>query len=85
MWGALLGIGLIAGLVKAAISWSIREDRVEPFYKARLTYLAGKPLLKLTLSEAEDGVVMSRKLKETDLEKRFAKVVSSLKKHRAKI
>jgi hypothetical protein len=52
--------------------------------KIRLARLARLPGRKLTLDQAEDGVVLSRRLGEPDLEKRFAKVATSLRSRRPK-
>jgi hypothetical protein len=82
MWGLITAFAVVGSLVAAAY-----REKSEPFIKpalqkARLALLAGTPANQLTLAQAEDGVVLSRKLGESDLERRFAAVAMQLKKGR---
>ena len=81
MWGLLLSIGAIGGFVVLA-----HHQAAEPTIKPALMRhrLARMPKNKLTLDQAEDGVVLSRRLSEPDLERRFAKVATSLRSRRTK-
>jgi len=79
MWGLLTAFAAVGGLVAVA-----GREKDEPFIKpalrrARLAMLSKIPIGKLTLEQAEDGVVLSRKLGERDLESRFAMVARRLK------
>jgi hypothetical protein len=82
MWGILIAFAAVGGLVAVAC-----REKDDPFIKpawqkTRLAMLAGTPANQLTLAQAEDGVVLSRKFEERDLEKRFATVAKQLKKGR---
>jgi hypothetical protein len=84
MWGLLLSIGAIGGFVVLA-HHQAAEPTIKPaLMKIRLARLARLPGRKLTLDQAEDGVVLSRRLSEPDLERRFAKVATSLRSRRTK-
>ena len=82
MWGLLMAIGAVGGFVMLA-QHEVAEPTIKPaLLKLRLSRLARMPKGKLTLDQAEDGVVLSRRLKEPDLERRFATVANSLRKRR---
>ena len=62
------------------------EPVIKPAWqKLRLARLASIPARKLTLDEAEDGVILSRRLDEHDLERRFAMVAKKLRTRRPKM
>jgi hypothetical protein len=82
MWGILIAFAAVGGLVAVAC-----REKDDPFIKPtwqkiRLATLAGTPANQLTLAQAEDGVVLSRKLGEKVLERRFAMVARRLKEGR---
>ena len=84
MWGFILAIGTVGGLVAFSLH-EAAEPTVKPaLMKIRLARLAKIPGRKLTLDQAEDGVVLSRRLGEPSLEGRFATVARSLKLKRPK-
>ena len=76
----LLAIGLVVGLI--SFSQKQAEDpTVKRFLqKRRLAIIAAKPDRQITRLEAEDGLILSRRFEEKDLENRFAKLVASLKR-----
>jgi hypothetical protein len=84
MWGLLISIGAVGGFVVLA-HHQAAEPTIKPaLLKLRLARLARMPEGKLTLDQAEDGMVLSRRLGEPDLERRFATVARSLKAQRPK-
>ena len=84
MWGLFITIGAISGLVVLAHRQA-SEPTIKPaILRLRLSRLANMPSGKLTLDQAEDGVVLSRRLGETGLERQFAMVASSLRSRRPK-
>lgn len=83
MWGILAALGIVGGLVAATCREKSDDPVIKPaLQRARLARLAGKR--RLTLPEAEDGVVLSRKLGEADLARKFERVASRLKQARAR-
>ena len=84
MWGLILSIGAIGGFVVLAHRQA-SEPTIKPaLMKLRLARLSRMPVKKLTLDQAEDGVVLSRRLGEPDLERQFAAVARSLRSQRPK-
>lgn len=84
MWGLLMAIGTVSGLVMLA-QHEAAEPTIKPaLMKHRLARLSRMPKGRLALDQAEDGVVLSRRLGEPDLEKRFASVARSLRSKRPK-
>ena len=84
MWGLFITIGAISGLVVLA-HHQAAEPTIKPaILRLRLSRLASMPSGKLTLDQAEDGVVLSRRLGEPELERQFAMVASSLRSRRPK-
>jgi len=78
MWGVLAAAGIVGALVVFTNVEKSDEPVVKPaLEKVKLAWLARKR--RLTLPEAEDGVVLSRRLGERDLERRFERVVRRLK------
>ena len=53
--------------------------------RLRLARLAVLPRKEITLDQAEDGVILSRRLGEKDLEKRFEDVAKVLREKRPKV
>ena len=85
MWGLIAAFVAVGGLV-ALTCREKDEPVIKPtLEKIRLARLARIPTSRLTLDGAEDGVVLSRRLGEKDLEKRFAVVAIALRKHRRKV
>ncbi len=75
-----LGLGLIGGLVSLAIRQA-KEPTIKPaLEKRKLIVLAKIPRHKLTLSQAEDGVVLARRFSSPVLEKEFLKIVEKIKR-----
>jgi hypothetical protein len=84
MWGLLIAFGAVGGLISLSLR-EAAEPTIKPaLLKRRLAKLARTPRKALTLDQAEDGVVLSRRLKESDLERRFVTVASSLRSKRPK-
>ena len=84
MWGLLISIGAVSGFVVLAHHQAAEPNIKPALMKLRLARLARIPGRKLTLDQAEDGVVLSRRIGEPDLERRFAKVAASLRSKRPK-
>jgi hypothetical protein len=82
MWGLITAFAVVGSLV--AVAYREKADPVikPALQKSRLAMLARMPASRLTLDQAEDGMVLSRKFEEHDLEKRFAAVAKQLKKGR---
>jgi len=79
MW-ALAAAALTYGLLRAAVAEPARKRRS---LARRLSGLAARSPSSLSLDEAEDGLVISRRLGQKDLEARFRDRVSVLKQHRS--
>jgi len=84
MWGLILSIGAVGGFVALGHHPAAGPTLKPALLKLRLSRLARMPKKKLTLDQAEDGVVLSRRLGEPDLERRFAAVARSLRSKRPK-
>ena len=82
MWGVLLAMGAVAGIVKIAVNRARAPMKGEAWMKWRLGMLAKKPVTRLKLDEAEDGLVLARRLGQKVLERRFGMVVTALRKRR---
>ena len=82
MWGLIFAIGTIGSLVALAHHQAVEPTIATSLMKRRLAKLARMPSRKLTLDQAEDGVVLSRRLEEPDLERRFASAARSLRSKR---
>lgn len=85
MWGLITAFAAVGGLVALAF-----REKADPILKpalqrAKLAKLASIPARRLTLDQAEDGVILSRRLGENDLEQRFAAVAKKLKTRRPKM
>ena len=84
MWGLLIALGTVGGLMSLALR-EASEPTIKPaLMRHRLATLAKVPIVRLTLDQAEDGVVLSRKLGESELERRFSQAAIILRKHRPK-
>ena len=82
MWGLVIAFLSVGGLIKFAYGQK-EEPTVKPaLRRARLIKLARIPVERLTLDQAEDGVVLSRQFEAPELEKRFRKVSEKLKRDR---
>jgi hypothetical protein len=81
--GILAGITVIVGLGRLALSRADDPVRGRDWEAGKLAKLAS--LETLTLDQAEDGLVLSRRYGRRDLERRFASEVSRLRKMRPKI
>ena len=78
MWGLLAAVGIVGALVALANVEKSDEPVVKPAVeKLKLAWLARRR--RLTLPEAEDGLVLSRRLGERDLARKFERVVRQLK------
>lgn len=84
MWGLMTAIGLVGGLVAFSLHEASEPTLKPALMRLRLARLARMPGDSLTPDQAEDGVVLSRRLGEPDLERRFAAVVKSLRSKRPK-
>ena len=77
-------IGAVGGFVALAHRQAAEPTIKPALLKLRLSRLAKMPVKNLTLDQAEDGMVLSRKFNEPDLEREFAKVATMLKSRRSK-
>ena len=84
MWGLITAFALVGGLVAFACREKANPILKPALWKIRLARLASIPTGRLTLDQAEDGVILSRRLGEDDLERRFALVARKLKTRRPK-
>ena len=85
MGAVLLAFGLVGGIVGLAAAQADNPTIKRFLQKRRLASIAKKPDSRLTLLEAEDGVLLSRRYMEENpsnrfLLLRFTKLVASLKK-----
>jgi hypothetical protein len=82
MWGLLAALGIVGGLVKLAASEKSDAPVLRPaLQKRRLSKILKKSKWRrLTLTEAEDGLVLSKRLGETGLEKWFGTEVQEARK-----
>jgi hypothetical protein len=83
MLGFLASLVAVGGFIAFACH-DADEPMVKPAWlKLKLVRLVKRiNSHKITLDEAEDGMVLSRKLGEKGLEKRFAVVATRLRTHR---
>lgn len=82
MWGLLLALAVVGGLVRAAAT---RPDRLATNEVRRLARLRrALTTRRITLDMAEDGVVLARREGRSDLEQEFKKKATELKKHRGR-
>ena len=85
MGAVLLAFGLVGGIVGLAAAQADNPTVKRFLQKRRLASIAKKPDSKISLLEAEDGVLLSRRYMEENpsnrfLLSRFTKLVASLKK-----
>lgn len=85
MWAVLIAFTIVGGLVTVAYREATDPVIKPDWQKLKLARLASIPIRKLTLDQAEDGVVLSRRLGEHDLERHFAIVTRELKTKRLKV
>jgi hypothetical protein len=85
MWALVTALAAVGGLVVLACHEKDEPSIKPALEKLKLARLARLPTSRLSLDEAEDGVVLSRRLGEKDLEKRFAAVAFALRKQRRKV
>ena len=83
MGALLLALGVVAGIVKLAFSQQEDPSIRRALEKRRLLVIAKKRDAVLTLPEAEDGLILSKRHGQDLLVKRFSKLVVSLKKRRS--
>ena len=84
MVGMLIVFAVVGGFVTLACRDADEHIVKSALRKARLVRLARIPTNKITLDQAEDGVVLSRQFGEHSWEKHFAMVVKSLRAKRPK-
>jgi len=77
----LLALGLVAGIVGLAVNQADDPTIRRFLQRRRLEAISRKPDRFVTLSEAEDALVLARKFNEKFLFVRFSKLVASFKKH----
>jgi hypothetical protein len=85
MLAMIIAFAAVGGFVAFAYRESDKPVVKPALRKLRLARLARIPTNKITLDEAEDGVVLSRRLGERDLERRFAKVARNLRSKRPRM
>jgi len=81
----LVALGLIGGIVAFAVRETL-DPTVKPYFmKKKLAALAKKKDSELKLDEAEDGIVLARRLNLPALERRFLLVAQALRKKRVMV
>jgi hypothetical protein len=81
MWGLVLALALVGGIVRAAAT---RPSRREASDEARLRgLLAVLKRGRLGLDDAEDGAVLARRAGRNNLERLFRERAESIKRPRA--
>ena len=85
MWGLITALMAVGGLIAIA-QHEATEPTIKPaIWKLRLAKLALLPRRKITLDQAEDGVILSRRLGEKDLERQFEELATILRKRRPRV
>ena len=84
MLGLLMTFAAVGGFVALACRDADEHIVKLALRKTRLVRLARIATNKITLDQAEDGVVLSQQFGEHDLEKRFTMVVKNLRAKRPK-
>jgi hypothetical protein len=84
MWALVIAFLGVGGLVKFAYNQKEEPTLRPALRRAKLIRLAKMPVAKLTLDQAEDGMVLSRQFDTPELEKRFRVVAERLKAARRK-
>jgi hypothetical protein len=82
VWGLLLALAVVGGLVGAAATRPGRLAAGEVRRLARLRHALTTG--RITLDMAEDGAVLARRGGRPDLEQQFKKKAAEIKKHRAR-
>ena len=77
MGAILLALGLVAGIVRLAISQADDPSIKRFLQRKRLDAIARKPDSAITLSEAEDALVLARRLGDGKMASRASKLVAS--------
>jgi hypothetical protein len=77
----LLALGLVSGIVGLAVNQADDPTIRRFLQRRRLDAISRKPDRFVTLPEAEDGIVLSRRFGEKFLLSRFTKLVASIKKY----
>ena len=80
MGALLLALGLVSGIVGLAVNQADDPTIRRFLQRRRLDAISRKPDRFVTLPEAEDGIVLSRRFGEKLLLSRFTKLVASMKK-----
>ena len=82
MVAILIAFGLVGGIVKLAVDQA-NDPTIRRFLqKRRLVAILKKREPSVTLSEAEDGLAITRYLGDEVLHRKFEKIVASKKGHR---
>ena len=84
MWGLVIALATVGGLGRLTFHEAVEPTIRPAVMRMRLARLAKMPTDRLTLDQAEDGVVLSRRLGEPDLGRRFAEVAAIIKAHRSR-
>jgi hypothetical protein len=79
MWALVIAFLSVGGLVKFAWGQKVEPTLRPALRRAKLIRLAQTPESRLTLVDAEDGVVLSRQFDAPELERRFRAVAEKLK------
>ena len=84
MGALVIGFLFVSGLI--SLAYSQKEDPTikTAIRRARLRMLAGMLPNRLTLDQAEDGIVLSRLFDTPELGRKFQAVVDKLKTSRSK-
>lgn len=84
MWKFLAAVGIVGSLVALTMTERFDEPVLKPaLQRMRLSrILVASKRRRLTLTEAEDGLVLSRQLGEDDLARWFTDEVRKLKRAR---
>lgn len=77
----LVAFGLVAGIVGLAANQAEDPSIKRFLQRRRLIAILKKPEFKVTLAEAEDGLAITRYLRDVVLHRKFEKMVASKKSH----
>jgi hypothetical protein len=82
MWGLLAALGIVGGLAALASTEKSDDPVLRPALQARRLagILAAGRRRNLTLAEAEDGLVLARRLGRRVLAGKFEREISELKR-----
>jgi len=87
VWGLLAALGIVGGLARLAMAEKSDDPVLRPaLQRGRLAkILAASRRRRLTRTEAEDGLVLARRLGEDGLAERFGKMVRETRRSKSRV